>query len=308
MADVAALLQPALQDNRDLQSELFHLVEKELGQLAWHWIRRYSAQESVQVSEVLDQVFIKLMKIESPGWKHRGQFYSFACRNIPDVLIDLLRDQDRHRKLAQEEGDAQAILAATPQRATGLSEASLESLILALETLEHVFSPAHRQVVELKYFGEFTLDQIAEITSIHRSKVDGMLKIARACLRAQLETSFPEFATVANEGSGSTLCLGQGLTGQVITPEKVTHESENDVEIAVGSPEWNVLTDRRAALITKMYAPGQELTVDEKAEFDRLQQISRATIDHAFPRSRLAPEEMALIKRALGIDDDGGGQ
>ena len=56
-------------------------------------------------------------------------------------------------------------------------------------------------------------------------------------------------------------------------------------EIAVATPEWDALTERRAVLIDKMYSPGQGLTDEEKAEYEQLQQRSRAIIKRTFPSS-----------------------
>jgi RNA polymerase sigma factor (TIGR02999 family) len=204
MADVTALLPTALAGDRQAQDQLYRLVEPDLRQLAWHWLRRYSAKERVQVSDVLDRVFLKLMKVESPGWEHRGQFYAFACRNLPCVLIDLLRDQDRHKKLRGDQADAQPGLDALPEQRKGLSEASLGSLSEALEDLGKDLSPNHRRVIELKYFGEFTLDEIAEITGIHRSTVDRMLAVSRGYLRDRLESGFPDLAAFTGESPPST--------------------------------------------------------------------------------------------------------
>jgi RNA polymerase sigma factor (TIGR02999 family) len=199
MKDVTALLEPALSGDRNAQDELFRHVEPELRQLAWHWLRRKAAQERIQVSELLDRVFTKLMKIESPCWQHRGQFYWYACRNMPCVLIDLLRAQDRHRRLFQNE-DQHAIIDAAAAQQRGLSETSVISLADAIASLENELSPDHRKIVELKYFGELTLDAISESTSIERTKVHRMLKVAMECLRTRLATSFPEFDSTDADG------------------------------------------------------------------------------------------------------------
>jgi len=61
-------------------------------------------------------------------------------------------------------------------------------------------------------------------------------------------------------------------------------------------------------LIDKMYSPGQGLTDEEQAEYEQLQQRSRTAIERAYPRPKLAPDELAVVKQALGIKDDAGGQ
>jgi GNAT superfamily N-acetyltransferase len=103
------------------------------------------------------------------------------------------------------------------------------------------------------------------------------------------------------------LGLGVGEPGVNGIPPVPAHQAQ-EAEIAVGTPEWDELTERRAALIDKMYSPGQGLTDEEQAEYERLQQRSRAAIDRAYPRPKLAPDELAVIKQALGIKDDVSGQ
>jgi RNA polymerase sigma factor (sigma-70 family) len=199
MGDVTMLLPAALQGDRQAQDELYRLVEPELRKLALHWIRRYSAQERVRTTEVMDNAFQKLMQVESPGWEHRGQFYAFACRNICHRLIDLLKERERADQLPREGGDPEEVLGATAARRKGLTDASLLTLNQALESLEKALSPLHRQIVELKYMGECTLDEIEAITETDRSAVDRMLKIALMFLREKLESSFPDFGRFADE-------------------------------------------------------------------------------------------------------------
>lgn len=80
------------------------------------------------------------------------------------------------------------------------------------------------------------------------------------------------------------------------------------IEIEVGTPEWDAHTQRRAILIDKKYSPSQGLTDVEEAEYERLQELSRAALDRAFPRPRLSGDELAAVKQALGMNDVGGGQ
>ena len=206
----------------------------------------------------MDRQFLKLMKMESLALQHQAQFYSYACRNFLVVLIDLLRDQDRHRNLFQGEADTQAIIDATRQRPSGLSTESLVSLRRALEDLESDFSPTHRQVVELRYFADFTLDEIAEITSIPRSTVERKLNIARERLREGLESSFPEFATIV--GGMDQAASGHGPSGG----------------------DWSdELNERRIELIDKDIQG--TITAGERAELAELQRKAVAYRDRVAP-------------------------
>src|SRR5260370_41056556 len=104
MWNVTMLLPAALQGDRQAQDELYRLVEPDLRRLTLHWLRRKAAHARVRTTELLDEAFLKLMKVATPEWKHRGQFYFFASRNIACALIDLLRIQDRRDRLPRDEG------------------------------------------------------------------------------------------------------------------------------------------------------------------------------------------------------------
>jgi hypothetical protein len=66
-----------------------------------------------------------------------------------------------------------------------------------------------------------------------------------------------------------------------VAPTKVGKPVGED-PIAVGTPEWDNLTNRRAELIHKKNREG--LNENERTEYERLQQISQAAIARAFPR------------------------
>jgi excisionase family DNA binding protein len=75
-----------------------------------------------------------------------------------------------------------------------------------------------------------------------------------------------------------------------------------DEMVEVGTADWDELTERRAELIHKKNRQG--LTEPELAEYEQLQRLSREAINRAFPRPKLSPDELALIKQAL---DSAGG-
>ena len=66
--------------------------------------------------------------------------------------------------------------------------------------------------------------------------------------------------------------------------------------VAVGTPEWEDLTNRRARLIHKKNREG--LSGLERIEFDRLQRISGMAIGKAFKRPRFTAEELEVINKA----------
>jgi RNA polymerase sigma factor (sigma-70 family) len=198
MGDVTELLEQATRGDRQAQAELYRRTEPELRTLALHWIRRKFAKERVRTTEVIDLAFVKLMRISSPGWQHRGAFYVFASRNILWVLIDLLKRSMRQPASLPDGGDPNG----PPAEPGGVTQHGLLALQQALEDLGEALSGDHRAVVELRFMGEYTLDEIAEILSITRDKAFRMSNVALAYLRKRLGPSFPDFGHSPNQATG----------------------------------------------------------------------------------------------------------
>jgi GNAT superfamily N-acetyltransferase len=110
----------------------------------------------------------------------------------------------------------------------------------------------------------------------------------------------------------AVLALGLGSLGAPVEPRQesavAVHQPESGLtpgqsDIEVGSEAWLAVTQRRAELIFKKNRDG--LTESERAEFDRLQQISRATIAKKFG-SAPATEAISALAARLGLGGDGG--
>jgi RNA polymerase sigma factor (TIGR02999 family) len=202
MAGVTEILIEAANGDRSAQDTLYRLTESELRKLALHWIRRKGAKGQVRTTEVMDDAFLKLMKLDSPDWQHRGHFYAFASRNILCVLIDLLR---RLPPAATE------VPRGTPASTSGLTLSSLDAIKCGLEDLEQVLSVRHRQVIELRFLGECTLEETAELLStpketLSRDRVFRMSTIALAYLQEKLRASFPDFKCLSGRTKGDSSC------------------------------------------------------------------------------------------------------
>jgi RNA polymerase sigma factor (sigma-70 family) len=198
MSDVTDLLVKAAAGDRQAKDDLYRLTEPELRKIALHWICSKSAKERVRTTEVIDKAFLKLMRVDSARWQHRGVFYKFASRNIFCVLIDLLRHSMRQPASLPDGGDPNG----PPAEPGGLTQHGLLALQQALEDLGEALSEDHRAVVELRFMGEHTLDEVAEILSITRDKAFKMTNVALAYLRERLGPSFPDFGHSPNQASG----------------------------------------------------------------------------------------------------------
>jgi RNA polymerase sigma factor (TIGR02999 family) len=193
--EVTKLLERIADGDRQAENDLYPLTEAELRNLARHWIKRKCAGWLVRTTDVIDRAFVKLMRIPSPGWQHRGAFYVFASRNILHIVIDELRAERPWQRLHPLDAN-------DPSPVNGLSVEALLTLQEALEDLEQALSETHRVVVELRFLGECTLDEVAEQLSISRDSAFRMSKVALEYLRERLAPSFPDFGHFPKQADG----------------------------------------------------------------------------------------------------------
>jgi RNA polymerase sigma factor (sigma-70 family) len=195
VGDVTKLLVRIAQGDLQAWDELYPLTEPELRKLALHWIKRNRARGRVRTTVVIDDAFVKLMRFDSPSWQHRGAFYMFASRNILRIVIDELRRLGRLPPPSPIDPDESVPV-------DGLSLHTLLTLQQALVDLGQTLSETHRVVVELRFLGEFTLDEVAEQLSIGRDRVFRMSKIALEYMRERLAPSFPDLGHLARQANG----------------------------------------------------------------------------------------------------------
>jgi len=198
MSNVTELLEKASGGDRQAQNELYRWTEPELRKLALHWIRRYSAKERVRTTDVIDRAFVKLMRIPSPGWRHRGAFCAFASRNILCVIIDLLRRGSSWQPTSIPDGSGPGEV---PAPVNGLTQHTLLTLRAVLENPGQDLSEEHRKIVELRFLGEYTLNEVAALLSISRDTVFRKSAVALEYLREKLGTIFPDFGHPQNHAS-----------------------------------------------------------------------------------------------------------
>lgn len=186
MAELTELLRKASEGDQEAQNDLYRQTEPELRKLALHWIGRNSAKDKVRTTEVIDQAFLRLLRIKQPDWEHRGHFYAFALKNVLWALLDLL--ETRFPPLASStdlEADSEA----------RVTIHTLTTLQQALEALERELSETHRAIIELRYLAGHTLDETTELLSteekpLNRDAVFRMSRVAIAFLRQVLGPDF----------------------------------------------------------------------------------------------------------------------
>jgi RNA polymerase sigma factor (TIGR02999 family) len=158
------------------REEMLPLVYAELRRLAGGYMSRERAHHTLQPTALVHEAYLRLIDQHRVDWKNRAQFLGLAAVMMRRILVNHARD----RAAAKRGGDAQRVSVSV---ADGLAQPELDLISLhdALERLSSV-DPRKGQLVELKFFGGLTTEEIAEVLQVSTATVERDWTFARAWL------------------------------------------------------------------------------------------------------------------------------
>jgi RNA polymerase sigma factor (TIGR02999 family) len=169
--------------DRSALDQLIPLVYRELRRLAAVYIRQERTGHTLQPTALVHEAYLRLVKQSEVESQSRAKFFAIAANLMRQILIN-------HAKRAH-----------AGKRGGGRKEQLHESAaivqpgvdLLALnEALEKLaaLDPRKSRIVELRFFGGLTEDQIAEVLDVSPITVKRDWRAARAVLRNQLGEGF----------------------------------------------------------------------------------------------------------------------
>jgi RNA polymerase sigma factor (TIGR02999 family) len=166
--------------------------EAALGRLAEHvypelrlMARRHMKNErqgnTMQATALVHEVYVRLIGVTKVEWQARAQFFAMAAQMMRRILVDAARSRNAHRRggmIRKVNIEETALLSAAPDRS-----------ILALDEALTAFSqmaPRQAKVVELRYFGGLTEEEIVAALEISPRTLRRDWKLAKAWLQREL--------------------------------------------------------------------------------------------------------------------------
>jgi RNA polymerase sigma factor (TIGR02999 family) len=161
--------------------ELTPLCYQELRRLAQRHMRRERMGHTLQTSALVNEAFLRLTDWENVEWQNRAQFFAMAARIMRNVLVDFARA----RRQAKRGGDVPRVSLATAAHIAQSRSADIIALDEALGALA-TLSERQSRVVELRFFGGLTIEEIAEVLKVSTGTVRRDWSLARAWLYREL--------------------------------------------------------------------------------------------------------------------------
>jgi RNA polymerase sigma-70 factor (ECF subfamily) len=183
--NITAILQSWDRDPEAAIGELTPLLYSELRKLAAAYLRRERPNHTLQPTALINEAYLRLIDQPTPVWRDRAHFFGVAARLMRQILVDFARQY----RAAKRDGGLQVTLEAGALASLERSE-ELLAVDQALEKLRAV-DQRKFQVIELRYFGGLTRDEIAEALGLTLPTVKRDLALGEAWLRRALDTTSP---------------------------------------------------------------------------------------------------------------------
>jgi RNA polymerase sigma factor (TIGR02999 family) len=159
------------------REQMLPLVYDELRRLAAGYLRRERPGHTLQPTALVHEAYVRLIDQRQVDWSNRAQFIGLAAVMMRRILVNHARDRVAEKRGAGAE-HVPLTVAGDP---AGAPDVDLLDLHEALDRLAER-DPRKGQIVELKFFGGLTIEEIAETVRISRATVEREWKFARAWL------------------------------------------------------------------------------------------------------------------------------
>ena len=162
----------------DLQAreDLIPLVYQELRKRAAAYLRRERRDHTLQPTALVNEAYVRLMGQERVTWINREQFFGVAAQAMRRILVDHARE----REAAKRPGGVRITLH-EGMRTVQPVDCEVLMLNAALQELARI-DERQAHIVELKYFGGLSEEEVAAVLSMSRTTITREWQSARAWL------------------------------------------------------------------------------------------------------------------------------
>jgi len=181
-ADVTALLLAWGEGDQAAFDQLVTLVHRELRRLAHRYIAGQRPGGTLQSTALINEAFLQLVDSCQVCWQDGAHFFAVSSNLMRRVLGDYARSRNYRKRGAGVRPVAlDEDLDCSPERGADL--VALDDSLHALAEID----PRKSQVVELKFFGGLTTEEIAEVLGVSEPTVLRDWKLAKSWLQREMK-------------------------------------------------------------------------------------------------------------------------
>lgn len=161
--------------------QLMPVVYAELRRIARRFMRRQGANNTLQTTDLVNEAYLRLIDSSRVKWQSRAHFFAVSAQLMRRILVDAAR-----RRNSQKRGGGQVRV--TLDERLDVAEAAGTDVVALDDALKRLaeLNPRHSRIVELRYFGGLTEEQVAELLSVSPRTVRRDWSLAKAWLYREL--------------------------------------------------------------------------------------------------------------------------
>lgn len=179
--EITDLLKAWSRGDPDALEKLLPLVDYELKRIAHAFMMKERAGRSLHTTALVQEALASLIVDEPIDWRSRKHFYAIVAWRMRNILIEHAR-----RRLAAKRGkgaehiNIDDVIVLSIEMSEELD--MLDKALTKLATIDE----RKAKVVELRHFGGFTLQEIAEILGVAQKTVERDWQFARSWLKREI--------------------------------------------------------------------------------------------------------------------------
>jgi RNA polymerase sigma factor (TIGR02999 family) len=182
--NITELLVAWNQGDQSALAQLTPLVYQELHRLAHGYLAGERRGHVLQTTALVNEAFVRLIDWRQVEWQGRAHFFGVSAALMRHILVQFAREQQALKRGGQAVRVELSEAAAVGTRRNP-DLVALDDALTALEKL----NPRHSRVVELRFFGGLSLEEVAEFLQLSVSTVRRDWRMAQAWLHQQLSAT-----------------------------------------------------------------------------------------------------------------------
>lgn len=181
--NITQLLNEYKSGNREAIDEIFPLVYDELRKLAASRLRTERDDHTLQPTALVHEAYLRLIEQNKQTWENRVHFFGLAAEMMRRILVNHALGKNCIKRFGNQ-------TRLTLDEAVSFAQEKEIDVVLLDEALNNLakFDAAQAKIIELKFFGGLTNEEVAEVLGVSDSTVKREWRIAKAWLHQQLKT------------------------------------------------------------------------------------------------------------------------
>ncbi|CAN5358244.1 ECF-type sigma factor [soil metagenome] len=179
---ITEILSEIRKGGRGAIDDLLPVVYSELRRLANSHLSNERSDHTLQPTALVHEAYIRLIGQKEIAWQDRAHFFGVASRLMREILIEHARSRSRIKR-----GGSLKTQISLDEAVKFSTNEPLDVLAVneALNKLE-ILDAQQARIVELKFFGGLTIEEIAEVTQLSTATIKREWATARLYLGKML--------------------------------------------------------------------------------------------------------------------------